>query len=108
MTYKTTGSKLITTSSTLAQIFVLCFMLSGCTKPEGTFEGKLVEPKVMLDQKKFIKESAKRMEDTSKYGPKIIDIDGHISHPAVAKALAEINNKASLMKILGSYPKAVL
>jgi len=37
-----------------------------------------------------------------------IDIDGHISNPAVAKALAEINNKASLMKILGSYPKAVL
>lgn len=37
-----------------------------------------------------------------------IDIDGHISHPAVAKALAEINKRASLMKILGSYPKAVL
>ncbi len=37
-----------------------------------------------------------------------IDIDGHVSEPAVAKALAEINKKASLMKILGSYPKAVL
>ena len=37
-----------------------------------------------------------------------IDIDGHISHPAVARALAEINRQASLMKILGSYPKAVL
>ncbi|MBE9527218.1 MAG: prephenate dehydratase [Proteobacteria bacterium] len=37
-----------------------------------------------------------------------IDIDGHISNPEVAKALEEINNKSSLMKILGSYPKAVL
>ncbi len=37
-----------------------------------------------------------------------IDIDGHSSQPAVAKALAEISNKARLMKILGSYPKAVL
>ena len=37
-----------------------------------------------------------------------IDIDGHISHPAVARALAEIKKQASLMKILGSYPKAVL
>ena len=37
-----------------------------------------------------------------------IDIDGHTSHPAVAKALEEINKRASLMKILGSYPKAVL
>lgn len=37
-----------------------------------------------------------------------IDIDGHSSHPAVAKALEEIRRRASLMKILGSYPKAVL
>lgn len=37
-----------------------------------------------------------------------IDIDGHISHPAVARALEEITNRASLVKILGSYPKAVL
>ena len=37
-----------------------------------------------------------------------IDIDGHISHPAVSNALDEIRKQASLMKILGSYPKAVL
>lgn len=37
-----------------------------------------------------------------------IDIDGHVSEPSVAKALDEINKKSSLMKILGSYPKAVL
>jgi chorismate mutase / prephenate dehydratase len=37
-----------------------------------------------------------------------IDIDGHSSHPAVAKALSEIKKTASLMKTLGSYPKAVL
>ncbi len=37
-----------------------------------------------------------------------IDIDGHILHPAVARAMAEIEQEASVMKILGSYPKAVL
>jgi len=37
-----------------------------------------------------------------------IDVDGHISNPEVSKALEEIKNKASLMKVLGSYPKAVL
>jgi len=37
-----------------------------------------------------------------------IDIEGHISEPAVAKAIAEIKHQASIMKILGSYPKAVL
>jgi chorismate mutase/prephenate dehydratase len=37
-----------------------------------------------------------------------IDIDGHQSTPAVAKALLEIKKQASLMKILGSYPKGVL
>ncbi len=37
-----------------------------------------------------------------------IDIDGHISHPSVASALQEIEQQASVMKILGSYPKAVL
>lgn len=37
-----------------------------------------------------------------------IDIDGHLSEPAVAKALSEIKQQSSIMKILGSYPKAVL
>jgi len=37
-----------------------------------------------------------------------IDIDGHISHPSVARAVAEIEQQANVMKILGSYPKAVL
>ncbi|MCP3852431.1 MAG: prephenate dehydratase [Gammaproteobacteria bacterium] len=37
-----------------------------------------------------------------------IDIDGHSSEPAVAKALVEIKKQSSLLKILGSYPKAVL
>ncbi len=37
-----------------------------------------------------------------------IDIDGHQSDPVVAKALAEIEQQASIMKILGSYPKAIL
>jgi chorismate mutase / prephenate dehydratase len=37
-----------------------------------------------------------------------IDIEGHVSEPAVAKALAALEARASLFKILGSYPKAVL
>ena len=37
-----------------------------------------------------------------------IDIDGHISNPSVASTLDKIRQKANSMKILGSYPKAVL
>jgi chorismate mutase/prephenate dehydratase len=37
-----------------------------------------------------------------------VDLDGHAEDPAVAKALAEIQKKASLFKVLGAYPKAVL
>jgi type IV pilus assembly protein PilQ len=44
-------------------------------KTEGAFEGKLIEPKAMLDQKKFIRESAKRIEETSELGPKITEIE---------------------------------
>ncbi len=37
-----------------------------------------------------------------------IDIDGHSSQSSVADALKKIKNQSSLLKILGSYPKAVL
>ncbi len=37
-----------------------------------------------------------------------IDVEGHVSDPAVAKALAALEERASLFKILGSYPRAVL
>jgi len=37
-----------------------------------------------------------------------IDIEGHVSDPPVAKALAALESRASLFKILGSYPRAVL
>ncbi len=37
-----------------------------------------------------------------------IDIDGHAEEPAVANALAELQRRAQLFRILGSYPKAVL
>ena len=37
-----------------------------------------------------------------------IDIDGHSSDPAVDRTLIEIKKQSSLLKILGSYPKAVL
>jgi chorismate mutase/prephenate dehydratase len=37
-----------------------------------------------------------------------IDIEGHVSDPAVAKALAALEQRASLFKVLGSYPRAVL
>jgi chorismate mutase/prephenate dehydratase len=37
-----------------------------------------------------------------------IDIEGHVSDPAVAQALAALEQRASLFKVLGSYPRAVL
>ncbi len=37
-----------------------------------------------------------------------LDIDGHAAEPAVARALAELEQEAVLLKVLGSYPRAVL
>ncbi len=37
-----------------------------------------------------------------------IDIEGHISEPAVAAALQELEQRAALFRVLGSYPRAVL
>jgi chorismate mutase/prephenate dehydratase len=36
-----------------------------------------------------------------------IDIEGHADDKPVAKALAELKKRASLFRILGSYPRAV-
>jgi len=37
-----------------------------------------------------------------------IDVEGHVSDPPLAKALASLQKRASLFKVLGSYPRAVL
>ena len=37
-----------------------------------------------------------------------IDVDGHAGDVAVANALEELGDKAAMLKVLGSYPKAVL
>jgi chorismate mutase / prephenate dehydratase len=37
-----------------------------------------------------------------------IDVEGHVSDPPLSKALASLGKHASLFKILGSYPRAVL
>jgi chorismate mutase/prephenate dehydratase len=37
-----------------------------------------------------------------------IDIEGHVDEPHVASALAELKGQASLYRVLGSYPRAVL
>jgi chorismate mutase/prephenate dehydratase len=37
-----------------------------------------------------------------------IDIEGHVSDATVAQALADLEKRASLFKVLGSYPRAVL
>lgn len=37
-----------------------------------------------------------------------IDIEGHIDDSNVAKAISELEDAASVVKVLGSYPKAVL
>jgi chorismate mutase/prephenate dehydratase len=36
-----------------------------------------------------------------------LDIDGHAEEPRVAKALAALKQRASLFRVLGSYPRAV-
>jgi chorismate mutase/prephenate dehydratase len=36
-----------------------------------------------------------------------IDVEGHVSDAPVAAALAELKERASLFKVLGSYPQAV-
>ncbi len=37
-----------------------------------------------------------------------IDVEGHVSDPPLAEALASLEKHASLFKVLGSYPRAVL
>jgi len=37
-----------------------------------------------------------------------IDVEGHVSDPPVAQALSAMEMRASLFKVLGSYPRAVL
>jgi chorismate mutase / prephenate dehydratase len=37
-----------------------------------------------------------------------IDVEGHVSDPPLVKALASLEKRASLFKVLGSYPRAVL
>jgi chorismate mutase/prephenate dehydratase len=37
-----------------------------------------------------------------------IDLEGHAEDPPVAKALAQLKKRASLFRVLGSYPRAIL
>lgn len=37
-----------------------------------------------------------------------IDVEGHVEEPALVAAMAELEGQARLVKVLGSYPKAVL
>jgi chorismate mutase/prephenate dehydratase len=37
-----------------------------------------------------------------------IDLEGHAEDPHVAKALVLLKDRASLYRVLGSYPRAVL
>ena len=37
-----------------------------------------------------------------------VDIDGHVQDEVVAKAIKELKDRAAFLKILGSYPVAVL
>jgi chorismate mutase/prephenate dehydratase len=37
-----------------------------------------------------------------------IDLEGHVTDPPVAAALRELQERASLFRVLGSYPKAAL
>jgi len=37
-----------------------------------------------------------------------VDLEGHQDDPAVAAALAELGKRAPFLKLLGSYPAAIL
>jgi chorismate mutase/prephenate dehydratase len=37
-----------------------------------------------------------------------IDLEGHAEDAPVARALAELEKHASLFRVLGSYPRAIL
>jgi chorismate mutase/prephenate dehydratase len=37
-----------------------------------------------------------------------IDIEGHVSDPPVARALRSLKARASLFRVIGSYPRSVL
>ena len=37
-----------------------------------------------------------------------VDLDGHVQNDKVSKALDELRSDATLFKLLGSFPKAVL
>jgi chorismate mutase/prephenate dehydratase len=37
-----------------------------------------------------------------------LDLDGHAEEPRVLKALEKMKSKASLLKVLGAFPKAIL
>jgi chorismate mutase/prephenate dehydratase len=36
-----------------------------------------------------------------------IDVEGHRDDPAVAEALAELERHVTMLKVLGSYPRAL-
>jgi len=37
-----------------------------------------------------------------------MDINGHVEDEKVTKALKELENEADLVRVLGSYPKAII
>jgi chorismate mutase/prephenate dehydratase len=37
-----------------------------------------------------------------------LDLDGHAEEPPLAAALAELEERADLFRVLGAYPRAVL
>jgi chorismate mutase/prephenate dehydratase len=37
-----------------------------------------------------------------------LDIEGHVENPKLSAALSELAGDAELVKVLGSYPRAVL
>jgi chorismate mutase/prephenate dehydratase len=37
-----------------------------------------------------------------------IDVDGHVTEPGLREAMAELEGGAGMVRVLGSYPRAVL
>ena len=81
------------------------FLVAGTDGPGALF--RLLEPLARHDVNMKRIESRPSRQGRWDY-VFFIDIEGHVEEPAVADALKELGSEARMVKILGSYPRAVL
>lgn len=80
-------------------------LLSTANRPGALY--RLLEPFARYDVSMTKVESRPSRRGTWDY-LFFVDVEGHASDPRLAAALAELEQRATLVKVLGSYPRAVL